>query len=146
MDGLNVRHIVRPARLLIVKWSKNASCYFTYAEEIGCGESNYSIAWDELIKIEGAIDEPMGLWIPENLRPENTGEYAHGIEVPIDYAGEIPEGFDVVKLEPCEYLLFQCEPFEDDKLSESIGSCLEYIEDFNLEEMGNRFIDDAPRI
>lgn len=46
MDGLNVRHIVRPARLLIVKWSKNATCYFIYAEEIGCGESNYSIAWD----------------------------------------------------------------------------------------------------
>ena len=30
-----------------------------------------------------------------------------GVEVPLDYAGVIPEGFDTIRLPEAEYLLFQ---------------------------------------
>ncbi len=39
-----------------------------------------------------------GLWLPENMRPEGTGTYAHGVEVASDFAGEIPSDFDVIDL------------------------------------------------
>lgn len=53
---------------------------------------------------------------------EDTGEYVHAVEVPYDYAGAIPDGFEIIDLEPCKMLVFQGEPYEDEHYDEAIGA------------------------
>ncbi len=52
--------------------------------------------------------------MPNNMCPQGTGVYAHGVEVPVDYDGEIPDEFDVINLEPCKVIVFQAEPYDDE--------------------------------
>jgi hypothetical protein len=139
--------IERPARKLILMRSRRADDYFSYCEEVGCGQSGNSAAWDILADIGEALYEPVGLWLPENMRPEGTGIYAHGVEVPADYAGAIPEGFDVIDLAPCKLLVFQGEPYSDETFETAVGLCMERIETFNPEVYGYRYAPDkAPRM
>ncbi|WP_203568719.1 hypothetical protein [Aestuariimicrobium ganziense] len=109
----------RPARRLVLKRSRSADDYFSYVDEVGCGTSDASAPWDELVRITEAIDEPVGLWLPEAMRPAGTGSYAHGVEVPADWAGDLPEGFDVIDLEPCTFMAFQGEPSDDEAYREA---------------------------
>ena len=139
--------VERPARKLILKRSKNAVEYFGYCEEVGCGENNNSKAWDILTEIKEALYEPVGIWLPENMRPEGTGIYAHGVEVSKDYAGEIPDGFDVIELEPCKMLVFQGEPYDDENFSDELIICMRRIEKFNPEVYGYKFAPElAPKM
>ena len=143
----------RPARKLILKRSRNATHYFEYCEEVGCGSSNNSKAWDCLVTIEEALNEPVGVWLPDNMRnphrgnPESTGIYAHGVEVPVDYTGEVPEDFDIIDLEPCKLLVFQGEPYRDEDYEEAVFGCMDLIEKFNPEVYGYQFADTiAPKM
>lgn len=131
--------VERPARKLILKWSKNAEDYFSYVDEIGCGEHNGSTAWDVLCEIKEAIYEPAGLWLPVNMRSEGTGSYAHGVEVPADYSGVVPEGFDMIDLAPCKYLVFQGEPYDDEFFEKFVGACMQRIQSFNPEVYGYQY-------
>ena len=139
--------IERPARKLILKRGVKANDYFDYCEEVGCGNKNMSTPWDILCDIKEALYEPVGLWLPENMRPEGTGIYAHGIEVATDYAGKIPEGFDVIDLEACKLLVFQGEPYDEEHFSDAIGQCMDRIEKFNPEVYGYRYAPElAPKM
>lgn len=132
-----------PARKLILKWSENATDYISYVEEFGCGESNYSKPWDTLTKIEGALYEPVAVWLPERLTKENCGPYAHGVEMPLEYEGEVPEGFDIIELPACTYFKFQGEPFEDENNKEAIEETIEFLDRFKPEVHGYRY---APEV
>lgn len=137
--------IDRPARKLILKRSKHADEYFAYCEEFGC--DHISAAWDIMGGIKEALCEPVGLWLPDNMRPAGTGIYAHGVEVPLDYAGEIPDGFDVMNLVPCTLLVFQGEPYNDEEFRAAIGICTERIGKFNPEVYGYQYAPEmAPRM
>lgn len=137
----------RPARKLILRRSRQADNYFAYCEEFGCGENDASAPWDILCGIKEALYEPVGVWLPDNMRPAGTGIYAHGIEVPSDYAGEIPDGFDVINLVPCKLLVFQGEPYNDEEFSAAVGSCMERIGKFNPEVYGYQYADElAPKM
>jgi hypothetical protein len=139
--------IERPARKLILKRGKSAEDYFSYCGEVGCGESGNSTAWDELTKIKEALYEPVGLWLPENMIKPGTGVYAHGVEVPADYAGDVPDGFDVIDLPACEMMVFQGEPYNDDTFDVAVGLTMERIEKFNPEVYGYRYAPSlAPRM
>ena len=138
--------IERPARKLLLYRSKKATEYFEYCEEVGCGTPENPAPWDILCGIKEALNEPMGVWLPNSMRPEGTGVYAHAVEVPVDYSGEIPEGFDVIDLAPCSYLIFQGEPYDDDNFSQEIGAVWEKIEKFNPKVYGYDWYDElAPR-
>ena len=126
----------RPARKLILFRSKKATEYFEYCEEVGCGTPENPDPWTILSGIKEALNEPMGVWLPESMRPEGTGIYAHAVEVPLDYAGEIPEGFDVIDLAPCRYMIFQGEPYDDENFNEAIGEVWNKIETFNPKVYG----------
>ena len=106
-SAIFVQVIERPARGLILKRGKTATEYFAYCEELGCD------IWGILTSIKDALYEPIGMWLPKKLRPEGTSEYAQGVEVPLDYAGGIPEGFEFITLEPCKMMIFQGEPYDD---------------------------------
>lgn len=137
----------RPARKLVLKRSKKADEYFSYCEEVGCGEKHESAPWDILTQIKEALYEPVGVWLPENMRPAGTGIYAHGVEVPADFTGEVPEGFDVIDLKPCSMLVFQGEPYDDEGFDVAVGICMERIDSFNPEVYGYKYADGlAPKI
>jgi AraC-like DNA-binding protein len=137
----------RPARKLILKRSKKATHYFEYMEEVGCRTPEKPEPWDILCGIKEALYEPVGAWLPDNMRPEGTGIYAHGVEVAVDYAGDIPDGFDVIELEPCKMLVFQGEPYDDEKYQDAVGACMERIEKYNPEVYGYKYADElAPKM
>ena len=143
----------RPARKLILKRSKKATDYFSYCEEVGCAEdangeyTGAPIPWVILSGIKEALYEVAGVWLPDNMIPEGTGIHAAGVEVPADYSGEIPEGFDVIDLEPCKMIVFQGEPYKEEDWQEAIGSGMEQFEKFNPEVYGYEYADElAPKM
>ena len=138
----------RPARKLILRRSKKATHYFEYCEEFGCNADNSASApWDILCGIKEALYEPVGVWLPENMRPKGTGIYAHGVEVPSNYLDDIPEGFDVIDLEPCKLLVFQGEPYDDEFYQDAVGICMDRIDKFNPEVYGYQYANElAPRM
>ncbi|GHV40626.1 AraC family transcriptional regulator [Clostridia bacterium] len=139
--------IERPARKLLLRRGKSADNYFDYCEEVGCGESGNSAPWDIFGAIKEALYEPVGLWLPENMRPAGTGVYAHGVELPADYSGKIPDGFDLIDLAPCKLLVFQGEPYDDEHFEEAIGKLWERIESFNPKVYGYEYAPEvAPRM
>lgn len=133
----------RPARKLILFRAKKATHYVEYCEEVGCGTPEKPAPWDILCGIKEALNEPIGVWLSECMRPEGTSVYAHAVEVPEDYSGKIPEGFDVIDLKPCKYLIFQGEPYDDEKYNEAIGELWEKIADFNPKVYGYEWDDEA---
>ena len=137
----------RPARKLILKRSKKAENYFEYCGEVGCGTSNTSEPWEILEKIKEALYEPVGVWLPENMRPDGTGIYAHGVEVPANYKGIVPDGFDVIDLQPCKMLVFQGESYDGEFYQDAIGAFTEHVKNFNPEVYGYQFADElAPKM
>ena len=139
--------IERPARKLILMRGTKAKHYFEYCEEVGCGDNDNSTPWDILCEIKEALYEPVGVWLPDNMRPQGTSVYAHGVEVASDYAGAIPEGFDVIDLIPCKLLVFQGEPYDDENYMQAVGHCMEHIEKFDPKTYGYEYADDiAPRM
>ena len=141
--------VERPKRKLLLWRSKAADDYFSYCEEFGCvddGTGN-SIPWDIVSNIKEALYEPVGIWLPDNMRPAGTGEYAHGIELPAEYTGAVPDGFEIIELQPCKMLVFQGEPYDDEHFEEAIMSLWERINVFNPIVYGYEYADDlAPRM
>lgn len=141
--------IERPERKLLVYRSKNAADYYRYNEEIA-SEPPVSLngmhPWDYLCGVKEALYEPVGVWLPKAMRLTENGVYAHAVEVPTDYSKDIPEGFDLLELLPCKYLIFQGEPYDDEKYAEAVGACMSNIERFDPEVYGYAFDDEiSPR-
>jgi len=97
----------RPERKAIIKRGTKANDYFVYCEEAGCD------VWGILESIKGALYDPVGFWLPPKLIREGTSRYVLGVEVPADHKGEIPDGFEMIDLDECSFMVFRGEPFED---------------------------------
>jgi len=131
-----VQVVDRPARKLILKRGIKAEDYYAYCEEVGCE------IWDVLTGIREALYEPMGMWLPQNLRKPGTSIYAQGVEVPADYSGKIPEGLELIDLPPCKMMIFQGQPYDDAVFEEAIGSFWEVIKNYNPEIYGFKWADE----
>lgn len=135
-----VQIIERPRRKLIFLPGREATHYFAYCEEVGCG------VWDILGGIRDAIHEPMGLWLPDNLRPEGVSTYVQGVEVATDYTGPVPEGFHVIELAACKMLVFHGEPFDDRDFEQAINSLWDVMNSYEPHVIGYEWADEeAPR-
>ena len=135
-----IQVIEKPERKVIIKRGKEATDYFKYCEEVGCD------VWGLLSSIKSICGEPVCLWLPKKYIKENTSEYVQGVEVPMDYTGQIPEGFDVIELPKCKYIMFQGEPFEEENFCEAIGQVCDAIKKYNPNINGFNWDDDNPRI
>jgi len=93
----------RPARKLILKRGVRATHYYEYCDEVGCEVG------EELAGIQRVLSEDrlLGFWLPPHLRKPGTSAYVMGIEVPADYRGAVPAGFDVIALPACKMMFFQ---------------------------------------
>lgn len=130
-----------PVRKMILKRGKNATDYFAYSDEVGCD------VWGILVSIKEALYEPVGMWLPKNFQPKGTSVYAQGVEVPFDYDGIIPDGFEAIDLPACQMLLFQGEPYEDIDFNSAILSLMRTIDQYNPALSGCAWAyDNAPRI
>ena len=135
-----VQVIEKPGRKLIIKRGKNAKHYFEYCNEVGCE------VWGLLCSMKSIGGEPVCLWLPEKYIAEGTSEYVQGVEVELDYSGKIPEGFDVIELPKCKYIMFQGEPFEEEDFSEAVEQVWEAIKMYNPESIGYKWDVSNPRI
>ena len=135
-----VQVLERPARKVIVRRGVKASHYFEYCEEVG------SEVWDVLSTIAEALHEPIGMWLPEAMRPEGTSRYVQGVEVPLEYAGAVPDGYEVAELPACKMMVFQGQPFEDKNFEQAISSLWDVMNAYQPETFGFRWADeDGPR-
>ena len=125
-----VQVIDRPKRKDILKRAIKATDYFSYCEEVDCS------VWGILSNIKEALYEPVGMWLPKRLRSPGTSFYVQGVEVPFDYSGTIPEGFDLIDLEPCKMMIFQGEPFEDENYGNAVSELWKVMESYNPELYG----------
>lgn len=140
LNTIFVQVVDRPARKLILKRGVAAKDYYAYCEEVGCD------IWEELCNIKQALYEPIGMWLPANLRKPGTSEYTQGVEMPADYAGPVPQGYDLIDLPACKMMIFQGQPYDDAKFEEAIGSFWKTIEHYTPEIYGFHWADeDGPR-
>jgi AraC-like DNA-binding protein len=135
-----VQVIEKPERKVIIKRGKEATEYFKYSEEVGCD------VWGLLCSMKSICGEPVCLWLPSQHILPGTSEYVQGVEVSTDYSGQIPDGFDVVELPKCKYLMFQGEPFEEENFEEAIKEIWAAIEKYNPSSIGYTWDKANPRI
>ena len=132
--------VERPGRKLILKRGVNARRYYEYCQEVGCD------IWGILTSIRGALYKPVGLWLPDRFRPAGTSRYAQGVEMPLDYSGPVPDGFELEELPPCKMMVFQGEAYDDSRFEAAILEVQQAIEKYNPELYGFRWADDeSPR-
>lgn len=117
-----------------------AEDYFAYCEEVGCD------VWGILTSMDSLCGEPVCLWLPESYMKPGTSKYVQGVEVPPDYAGPVPEGFDVIDLPEAEYLMFQGEPFREEDYCEAIEALQCAMEKYDPALIGHKWDDENPRI
>lgn len=136
-----VQVVERPERKMILLRGKKAENYFDYCNEVGCD------VWGILTSIKEALYEPVGMWLPENMLKPGTSVYAQGVEVPVDYAGIVPDGFDLITLPACSMMVFQGEPHDDEQFMEAISEVWDIMKRYDPKVYGYEWSDqDAPRI
>lgn len=140
VQNVFVQVIHKPARKAIIKRGIKANEYFSYCEEVGCD------VWGLLTSMDSLCGEPVCLWLPEKYRKADTSEYVQGVEVPTDYSGIIPEGFDVIDLPEADYLMFQGEPFPEENYEEAITAVQESMKKYDPSVIGYVWDYENPRI
>lgn len=131
--------IEREERKAIIKRGVKAKDYFAYCEEVGCD------VWGVLSSIKEAKFEPSGFWLPKNMVLEGTSEYVQGVEVPTDYCGVIPQGYDLITLPACKFMVFNSEEFDDENFEEIISATWQAIEKFNPTTYGYEWDNTQPK-
>jgi len=134
-----IQVIEKPERKAIIKRGSKAEGYWDYCEEVGCDVCGI------LTSMKSLCGEPVCLWLPEKYRKANTSKYVQGVEVTIDYDGEIPEGFDIIELPKAKYLMFQGEPFKED-YCEAIETVQRLMEKYDPSIIGYSWDEENPRI
>lgn len=130
--------IERAERKAIIKRGKKATDYYEFCEEVGCDD------WGILLSIKGVF-EPAGFWLPKNMIKPGTSEYVQGIEVPANYDGTLPSGFEMIDLPACKYMVFNSEEFSDEDYEEVISATWQAIEKYNPKTYGYEWDDTQPR-
>ena len=113
---------------------------FDYCNEAGCD------VWGVLCSVKEALYEPMGMWLPKKLITNNTSLYVQGVEVPYDYSGVVPNGYDLITLDQCKMMIFQGPKYDDKDFQDEIGKVMEAIDEFDPAPFGFEWADEeAPR-
>ena len=135
-----VQIVRKPERQCIIKRGIRAEDYFPYCEEVSCD------VWGVLTSMHSLCGEPVCMWLPEQYKKPNTSTYVQGVEVETDYAGAVPEGFDVIRLPEAEYLMFQGEPFREEDYCEAIQAVQQAMDRYDPAVIGYQWDEENPRI
>lgn len=140
LKNVFIQVIEKPDRKAIIKRGIKANDYFAYCEEVGCD------VWGLLQSIKSIGGEPVCMWLPRKFIKPGTSEYVQGVEVPCDYDGIVPEGFEVLDLPAAKYMMFQGEPFAEEDYCLAIDEVKEAIRRYNLSVTGYKWDEENPRI
>lgn len=140
LQNIFVQVIRKPRRKVIIKRGLKAEEYFDYCTEVSCD------VWGMLVSMDSLCGEPVCLWLPEQYKKPNTSTYVQGVEVEEDYAGAIPEGFDIITLLEAEYLAVQGEPFKEEDYAQAILSVQYSMNHYDPAIIGYEWDDENPRI
>lgn len=140
LKNVFIQVIEKPERKAIIKRGVKANDYFAYCEEVGCD------VWGLLQSIKSIGGEPVCMWLPRKFIKPGTSEYVQGVEVPCDYDGIVPEGFEVLDLPAAKYMMFQGEPFAEEDYCLAIDEVKEAIRRYNLSVTGYAWDEENPRI
>ena len=140
VQNVFIQVIHKPERKVIIKRGVKAKGYFPYCEEVGCN------VWGLLKSMKSLCCEPVCLWLPAEYKKPNTSTYVQGVEVAADYAGPVPEGFDVITLPAADYLMFQGEPFKEEDYCEAIMAVQQAMNRYNPSVIGYEWDSSNPRI
>lgn len=99
--------------------------------------------WSLLSSVKEAMYEPIGMWLPDHLVAKGTSQYVQGVELPLDYSNNVPEGYDCVELPPCKMMVFQGELYNGDNFMDEIGEIWDHIEKFNPNVYGYNWAPEA---
>ena len=99
-----------------------------------------------LTSIKSITGEPICMWLPEKYRRAGTSEYVQGVEVDIEYDGKIPEGFEILELPQSKFLMFQGEPFEEEKYCQAIDEVHQSMIKYNPENIGFKWKKNGIRV
>ena len=135
-----VQQLHKPARKAIIRRGRKAEDYFAYCEEVGCD------VWGTLMSMDSLCGEPVCMWLTDKYRKPDTSVYVQGVEVSADYSGAVPEGFEVIDLPECDYLMFQGEPFEEEDYCEAIMAVQQSMERYQPSAIGMKWNNDEPKI
>ena len=140
LQTIFIQIIRKPERLCIIKRGVRAEDYFPYCEEVSCD------VWGILMSMRSLCGEPVCMWLPPQYKEPNTSTYVQGVEVETDYLGVIPEGFDVIRLQEAEYLMFQGQPFREEDYCAAIQAVQHAMDGYDPAVIGYRWDDENPRI
>ena len=140
LKNVFIQVIDKPARRVIIKRGIKAADYFAYCEEVGCD------VWGLLQSIKSISGEPVCLWLPRKYIKPGTSEYVQGVEVPVDYDGVLPEGFEILDLPAAKYMMFQGEPFKEEDYCLAIEEVKSAIERYDPSITGYTWDEENPRI
>ena len=140
VKSIFIRIIDKPARKALIKRGIKAEEYFAYCEEVGCD------IWGLLVSMKSLCGEPVCMWLPEAYVKPGTSTYVQGVEVPTDYDGPLPDGFDIIDLPAAKYLMFQGEPFEEEDYEQAIEQVWEAIKKYDPSVIGYHWDKNNPRI
>lgn len=107
---VTVTVVEKTTRKLILKRGKKSTGYFEFCEEIGCD------AFEILETIPQALEKVVFLELPPSMITPGTSKAAAALEVPFDYNGKIPEGFEIADLPSCLVMWFNGAPYEDESM------------------------------
>ena len=108
--------IEKPERKMLIKRGVKAKEYFAYCEEVGCD------IWGVLCSVKEAVDEPVGMWLPKQYRPE---------------------GMKLMTLKPYYVMVFQGQPYDDDNFEEEVMLVKKAIDTYNPTLYGFEWADEA---
>lgn len=135
-----IQVVSKPERKVIIKRGVNADEYWSYCNEVGCD------VWGTLLSMDSLCGEPVCLWLPKQYIKPNTSKYVQGVEVAVDYQGDIPDGFDVITLPKAEYLMFQGEPFNEEDYCDAIMQVQSSMEKYDPSIIGYEWDENNPKI
>lgn len=139
-NAVTVTFQKRPARKMVVKYSKTGVDYWSFCQEQGCD-------WEGLLlSIPERMDIPAFLSLPPAMIPEGMASGAVGIEVPANWQGQVPEGYHLVEMPAMELAYFQSPPYEqEDDFPLAIQSVFAAYEGYDPALYGYAFdTDSAP--
>lgn len=127
-------------KLIYMPCEKEADDYFSYVEEVGCD------VWGILCSIKEALYEPVGLWFSKSICPKGCSRYVQGVEVPFDYAKELPEGCAIMDLDACSMMMFQGSPYPDEYYDEAIRYLHQEIDAYDPTLYGYQWAENSIKI
>lgn len=140
IQNVFIQVVEKPAHQVVVKRGIKAEGYWEYCKEVGCD------VWGMLTSMDSLCGEPVCLWLPEKYRKPGTSQYVQGVEVPADFHGTVPEGFDVIAFPEQKYLMFQGEPFKEEDYCDAIQALEQSMDKYDPSLIGYEWDDDNPRI